>query len=42
MQPDYNFNSLVPGRSQCDFENVIFNLALLFGIFKSSYDNVLR
>ena len=24
------------------FENVIFNLALLIGIFKSSYDNVLR
>ena len=35
-------NSLTPGRSQCDFENVIFNLALLIGIFKSSYDNVLR
>ena len=27
----------------CDFKNVIFNLALLIGIFKSSYDNnVLR
>ena len=35
-------NSLAPGRSQCDFENVIFNLALLIGVFKSSYDNVLR
>ena len=35
-------NSLDPGRSSCDFENVIFNLALLIGIFKSSYDNVLR
>ena len=32
-------NSLAPWRSWCDFENVIFNLALL--IFKS-YDNVLR
>ena len=36
------FNSLAPGRSQCDFKNVIFNLALLIGTFKSSYDNVLR
>ena len=35
-------NSLVPGRSQCDLKTVIFNLALLIGIFKSSYDNVLR
>ena len=35
-------NSLAPGRSQCHFENVIFNLALLIGTFKSSYDNVLR
>ena len=35
-------NSLAPGRSSCDFKNVIFNLALLIGIFKSSYDNVLR
>ena len=35
-------NSLAPGRSQCDFENVIFNLALLIGIFKSTYENVLR
>ena len=34
-----NFNSLAPGRS---FINVIFNLALLIGIFKSSNDNVLR
>ena len=24
------------------FENIIFNLAVLIGIFKSSYDNVLR
>ena len=35
-------NSLAPGRSLCDFQNVIFNLALLIGIFKSFYDNVLR
>ena len=35
-------NSLAPGRSLCDFKNVIFNLALLIGIFRSSYDNVLR
>ena len=32
-------NSLAPGRS---FENVIFNLALLICIFKSSHENVLR
>ena len=36
------FNSLPPGRSWCDFKNVIFNLALLIGIFKSSNDNILR
>ena len=36
------FNSLAPGRSYHDFKNVIFNLVLLIGIFKSSYDNVLR
>ena len=35
-------NSLAPGRSWCDFKSVIFNLALLIGIFKSSCDNVLR
>ena len=35
-------NSLAPGRSSRDFEDVIFNLALLIDIFKSSYDNVLR
>ena len=34
--------SSAPGRSWCDFKNVIFNLALLIGIFKCSYDNVLR
>ena len=36
------FNWLAPGKSQCDFKNVIFNLPLLIGIFKSFYDNVLR
>ena len=39
---DTTVNSLAPGRSWCDFENVIFNLALVIGIFKSSYDNVLK
>ena len=34
------FNSLAPGRSVCDFKNVAFNLALLIGIFKYSYDNI--
>ena len=37
---DACFNSLAPGRCWCDFKNVIFNLALPIGIFKSSYDNV--
>ena len=36
------FNSLAPGRSECDFKDVIFNLVLLTGIFRSSYVNVLR
>ena len=35
------FNSLVPGRSECDSKNVIFNLVLLIGIFRSSHDNAL-
>ena len=30
------------GRSKCDFEYVSFNLVLLIGIFKSSYDYVLK
>ena len=38
----YIINSLAPGRSWCDFKNVIFNLALLIGISKPSYDNILR
>ena len=36
-------NSLVPGRSiWMHFRNVIFNLVLLTGIFRSSYDDALR
>ena len=35
-------NSMAPGRSQCNFKNVIFNLPLLMGIFKSAYDKILR
>ena len=35
-------NSLVPGRSKYDSKNVIFNLVLLIGIFRSSHDNALR
>ena len=34
-------NSLAPGTSQCDSKNVIFNLVLLIGIFRSSHDNAL-
>ena len=34
-----DFNSLAPGRSECDSKNVIFNLVLLIGIFRSSHDN---
>ena len=35
------FNSLTPGRSECDSKNVIFNLILLIGIFRASHDNAL-
>ena len=35
-------NSLAPGRSEFDSENVIFNLVLLIGIFRSYHDNALR
>ena len=35
-------NSLAPGRSEGDSKNVIFNLVLLIGIFRSSHDNALR
>ena len=36
------FNSLAPGRSEYDSKNVIFNLVLLIGIFRSSHDNALQ
>ena len=36
------FNSLSSGRSECDFKSVVFNLASLIGIFRSSYDNAFR
>ena len=39
---ELHVNSLPPGRSECYSKNVIFNLALLIGIFKFSYDIVLR
>ena len=32
-------NSLASGRSEFDSKNVIFNLALLIGIFRSSHDH---
>ena len=35
-------NSLSPGRSECYSKNGIFNLVLLIGIFRSSYDSALR
>ena len=35
-------NSLAPGKSECHSKNVIFNLVLLIGIFRSSYGNALR
>ena len=36
------FNSLAPGRSECDYKNGIFNLVLLTVIFRSSHDNALQ
>ena len=38
---DSIFNSLVPGRSESDSKNMIFNLVLLIGIFRCSQDNTL-
>ena len=35
-------NSLAPGGPKCDSKNLIFNLVLLTGIFRSSYENALR
>ena len=37
-----NFNSLAPGKSECDSKNAIFNLVLLIGIFRSSHYDALR
>ena len=35
-------NSLAPGRSECDFKNVIFNLVILMGLFRFSWGDALR
>ena len=35
-------NSLWPGISECDSQNVVFSLVLLIGIFRSTLDNALR
>ena len=35
-------NSLAPGRFGCNFKNSVFKLALLIGIFRASFDKVLR
>ena len=35
-------NSFTPRRSECDFKNAIFNLVLLIGIDRDSYNNVLK
>ena len=40
-QKHININSLAIGRFDCDSKNVIFNLVLLIGIFRSSHDNAL-
>ena len=40
--PSHYLNSLAPGRSECDSKNVIFNLVLLIGIFRSFHDNTRR
>ena len=37
----WRVNSLVPGRSEWDSQNVIFKIVLLVGIFRSSHDNAL-
>ena len=42
VDPLDSVNSLAPGRSECDSKNVIFNLLLLIGIFRSSHDNAIR
>ena len=42
LEMAWHLKSSAPCWCQCDFKNVIFNLALLIGILKSSYDNILR
>ena len=37
-----SFNSLLPGRSVCDFKNAICNLVLLIVIFISPYHHAIR
>ena len=41
MTRPQHVNSLAPGRSEFDYKNVIFNLVLLIGIFRSSHDKAL-
>ena len=41
MTMSQDSSSLAPGRSECDFKNVIFILVLLIGVFRSSHDNAL-
>ena len=36
------FNSLAPGRSECDSKNVTFKFFLLIASFRCTYDNALR
>ena len=38
----WKINSLGPGRSECNSKNVISNLVLLIGIFRSSHGNALQ
>ena len=42
QSPCQIINSLAPGRSECDFKNVIFHLVLLIGLFRFSYGDALR
>ena len=41
MHQSSSINSLSPGRSECDSKDVIFDLVLLIGIFRSSHFNAL-
>ena len=36
------FNSLAPGKSECESEYVIYNLVLLIGIFRFPHDSAIR